>query len=215
MTCPRGTPATDLVGSLSRFRGRKNIERVDVSEPASITDGIAYRYATAIFELAKDEDLLPKIREDADALAAALNESADLRDLIRSPVYGREEQKAAIGAVADQMGLHALTGNTMRLMADKRRLFVLPNLIDALRALIAEENGEITADVIAARELSDDQRNRLAETLKTSVGRAVNINLSVDETLIGGLVVKVGSKMIDTSIRSKLDTLQNTMKEVG
>lgn len=186
-----------------------------MSEPASITDGIAYRYATAIFELAKEEESLPKIREDADALAAALNESAELRDLIRSPVYGREEQKAAIGAVADQMGLDALTGNTLRLMTDRRRLFVLPNLIDALRALIAEENGEITADVVAAKELSGDQRARLAETLRKSVGRSVNINLSVDETLIGGLVVKVGSKMIDTSIRSKLDTLQNTMKEVG
>ena len=186
-----------------------------MSEPASITDGIAYRYATAIFELAKEDNSLPRIREDADALAAALDESADLRDLIRSPIYGRDEQKAAIGAVADRMDLHPLAGNTLRLMADKRRLFVLPDLIDALRALIAEENGEVTADVIAAKELSDDQRGRLAETLRKSVGRDVNINLSVDEALIGGLVVKVGSKMIDTSIRSKLDTLQNTMKEVG
>lgn len=186
-----------------------------MSEPASITHGIAHRYATAIFELAKDDNSLPQVREDADALAAALNESADLRDLIHSPVYGREDQKAAIGAVADAMGLHPLTGNTLRLMADRRRLFVLPDLIGALRALIAEENGEITADVVAAKDLSDDQRGRLAETLRKSFGRDVNINLSVDETLIGGLVVKVGSKMIDTSIRSKLDTLQNTMKEVG
>ena len=113
------------------------------------------------------------------------------------------------------MGLHQITGNTLKLMASKRRLFVLRALISQLRDMIAEENGEVTADVTAAAPLNDDQRAALAETLKKSVGRDVNINLSVDETLIGGLVVKVGSKMIDTSIRSKLAALQNTMKEVG
>lgn len=211
----RAPGAPDPVGHTGRIRGHKNIERVDVSEPASITDGIAERYATAIFELARDENALAKLREDADALSAALAESGDLRDLIRSPIYGREDQKAAIGALADKMGLQPLTANTLRLMADKRRLFVLPQLVDALRVLIARENGEITADVTAAQTLSDDQLGRLSETLKKTVGRDVNINLSVDESLIGGLVVKVGSKMIDTSIRSKLNSLQNTMKEVG
>ena len=113
------------------------------------------------------------------------------------------------------MGLHGITANTLRLMASKRRLFVTRDLARQLREMIARERGEVTAEVTAARDLSDAQRQSLAEALKNAVGRDVNINLSVDESLIGGLVVKVGSKMIDTSIRTKLDSLQNTMKEVG
>ncbi|SHJ23201.1 ATP synthase F1 subcomplex delta subunit [Palleronia salina] len=186
-----------------------------MSEPASISTGIADRYATAIFELARDEGALPQIKADCDTLAGALDSSEDFRDLIHSPLYSREQQQSAIAQLADQMGLHQITGNTLKLMASKRRLFVLRALISQLRDMIAEENGEVTADVTAAAPLNDDQRAALTETLKKSVGRDVNINLSVDETLIGGLVVKVGSKMIDTSIRSKLAALQNTMKEVG
>ena len=186
-----------------------------MSEPASISTGIAARYATAIFGLAKDENALPQTKSDIDALATALANSTDFRALIQSPIYSREDQQAGISALADKMGLSAIVGNTLRLMASKRRLFVLPQLIAELRALIADENGEVTAEVKAASPLSDAQKTRLAETLKASVGRDVNIDLSVDESLIGGLVVKVGSKMIDTSIRSKLNALQNTMKEVG
>ena len=186
-----------------------------MSEPASISTGIASRYATAIFELARDEGALDQVRSDADALASALKDSEEFRDLIHSPLYSRDEQQKAIGAIAEKMGLHQITANTLRLMASKRRLFVLRGLIAELREMIAREKGEITADVTAATELSDEQRGKLAETLKASVGRDVNINLSVDESLIGGLVVKVGSKMIDTSIKSKLAALQNTMKEVG
>ncbi|MBJ3763404.1 F0F1 ATP synthase subunit delta [Maribius pontilimi] len=188
---------------------------MDVSEPASISTGIASRYATAIFELARDEGALDQVRRDSDTLASALNDSEDFRDLIHSPLYSRDQQQQAIGAIADKMGLHKITANTLRLMASKRRLFVLSGLISELRDMIAREKGEITADVSAATELSDAQKKKLAETLKASVGRDVNINLSVDESLIGGLVVKVGSKMIDTSIKSKLAALQNTMKEVG
>ncbi len=197
------------------FRGVNNIERVDVSEPASISSGIAKRYATAIFELAKDDNSLDQIASDADTLTAALNDSEAFRDLIHSPIYSREDQRQAIGALADRMGLSTTTGNTLRLMAQKRRLFVLRELARQLREMIARERGEITADVTAAQELSDEQREKLAGALKDAVGRDVNINLSVDESLIGGLVVKVGSKMIDTSIRSKLDSLKNSMKEVG
>ena len=186
-----------------------------MSEPASISTGIAKRYATAIFELAKDSDALGQLRSDVDSLRAALDESDDLRELISSPVYSRDQQQAAIGAVAQKMGLGDTVANSLRLMASRRRLFVLPALLSELRELIARENGEVTADVVAATELSDAQRQRLSEALKASVGKDVNINLSVDEKLIGGLVVQVGSKMIDTSIRSKLNALQNTMKEVG
>jgi len=186
-----------------------------VSEPASISSGIAARYAQAVFDLAREDNALISLESDVDALDAALKSSADLRDMIGSPVLTRDTQGKAIAAVAARMGLSPLVANTLALMATKRRLFVLPQLVADLRARIAEEKGEVTADVASAAALSPQQAAALAETLKQSFGKTVKLNTTVDETLIGGLVVKVGSKMIDTSIRAKLASLQNAMKEVG
>ena len=186
---------------------------MDVSEPASISTGIASRYATAVFEISQENNAIGALESDVDALSAALTESEDLRDLIHSPIYTREAQEAAIGAVAAKMDISQTFQNVLRLMAQKRRLFVLPALLAELRARIADEKGEITADVTSAQPLSDKQRDRLARSLSEKVGSDVKIKATVDESLIGGLVVKVGSKMIDTSIRSKLAALQNTMKE--
>ncbi|WP_299926348.1 F0F1 ATP synthase subunit delta [uncultured Pelagimonas sp.] len=188
---------------------------MDVSESASISSGIAVRYATAIFEIVQENKNLPKLEANLDDLSAALDDSADLRELISSPVFSREEQGQAVSAIANKMGLIPAVTNALGLMAEKRRLFVLPQLIAVLRDMLAEEKGEVTADVASATALSDAQAVKLAETLKASVGKDVKINATVDESLIGGLVVKVGSKMIDTSIRSKLNSLQNAMKEVG
>ena len=186
-----------------------------MSESASISTGIAARYASAVFEIAKESKDLGALESDVDALNAALDASADLRDLINSPVYSRDAQGKAIAAVAEKMGLSGTVTNTLKLMASKRRLFVLPQLVTALRGLIADEKGEVTADVRTATALSAEQEKTLAETLKGSVGKDVKMDITVDESLIGGLIVRVGSKMIDTSIRSKLMSLQNTMKEVG
>lgn len=186
-----------------------------MSEPASISSGIANRYATAVFELAKDSNKLDVLEKDLGEIEAVLGENAEFRDLISSPVYSRDQQAASIGAIAKKMGLSELVANTLGLMAGKRRLFVLPQLVAGLRAMIAEEKGEITADVIAATALNAARQKDLAASLKASTGKDVKINTTVDESLIGGLIVKVGSKMIDTSIRSKLNALQNTMKEVG
>lgn len=186
-----------------------------MSESASISSGIAARYATAVFELAKEGKDLKALEQDIDTLDASINDSADFRDLIHSPIYSRDAQGAAIGALSGKMGLSATVANTLKLMASKRRLFVLPQLIQALRGLIADEKGEVTAEVQAAKALTAKQEKDLAATLKASVGKDVKMNVTVDESLIGGLIVKVGSKMIDTSIRSKLMSLQNTMKEVG
>ena len=186
-----------------------------MSESASISSGIAARYASAVFELAKEGGALAALEQDIDALDGAITESADFRDLIHSPVYSRDAQGNAVAAVADKMGLSGTVTNTLKLMASKRRLFVLPQLVSALRDLIADEKGEVTADVHAATALSAEQEKTLAETLKSAVGKDVKMNITVDESLIGGLIVRVGSKMIDTSIRSKLMSLQNTMKEVG
>ena len=205
MTCPNWPwPALD-----------QDIERVDVSEPASISLGIAQRYATAVFDLAREAGAIGTLEGDIDALSAALTESADFAAMVRSPLYSRQDQQDAITALAGQMGLSPLTVNTLALMAAKRRLFVLPQLIKALRDLIAQEKGEVTAEITAAAPLTDAQAARLADTLKAKIGRDVKINTTVDESLIGGLVVKVGSRMIDTSVAAKLANLQQAMKEVG
>ncbi len=197
------------------FCHAQEIERVDVSEPASISTGIASRYATAVFELAREAKGLSALEADIAALDVALKESSDFRGLIVSPIHSRDEQGQALAAIAQKMGLSDILKNTLNLMASKRRLFVLPALISELARLLAEEKGEVTAEVTAASKLSDAQQKKLAKTLTARVGKDVKINMSVDESLIGGLVVKVGSQMIDTSIRSKLAALQNTMKEVG
>jgi F-type H+-transporting ATPase subunit delta len=188
---------------------------LSLSEPASISSGIASRYATAVFSLAKEDKKLKPLEADVDALDGALTGSADLRTLVSSPVYSRAEMGQAISAVAKKMKLQPIMVNTLALMASKRRLFVLPSLLAALRSRIAKEKGELTAEVASAKALTKTQAASLAKTLKAQLGLDVKIKANVDESLIGGLVVKVGSKMIDTSIRSKLNALQNKMKEVG
>ena len=194
-------------------RQAKDIERVDVSEPASISTGIAARYATAVFEIAKEGSALDALESDVDTLDAALKESEDLRTLITSPLYSREEQGRAITAVAGKMSLSTTMSNVLGLMASKRRLFVLPQMVRALRDRIAVEKGEVTAEVTSAKALTKAQSEKLAKVLAKQAGKDVKIISTVDESLIGGLVVKVGSKMIDTSIAAKLTALQNSMKE--
>ena len=181
----------------------------------SLTSGAAGRYATALFELAQETDELDLVEGDLNQLAEALEESPELGDLIRNPIYSRDEQGRAIGAVAKRMGLSQLVQNVLGLMAAKRRLFALPAMIAQFRALLTEHRGEITAEVVAAQPLSDTQRGALAARLKESLGRDVNLDVRVDKDIIGGLVVRVGSRMIDSSIRSRLARLQNAMREVG
>ena len=186
-----------------------------MSDTASFSHGIAGRYATALFEIARSDKALDSLESDLNALDDALSESADLRSLIASPVHSREEQGTAMAAVAQKMGLSTLVSNTIGLMASRRRLFVLPALVSSVKALIAEEKGEVTADVTSAKVLTKTQSDKLAAQLKKAFGSDIVINATVDDSIIGGLVVKVGSKMIDTSIASKLSNLQNAMKEVG
>ncbi|MGA9251124.1 MAG: F0F1 ATP synthase subunit delta [Roseobacter sp.] len=186
-----------------------------MSEPASISTSIAARYATAIYEIAKEEKALAALEDDINTLQSALTDSDDFRALISSPIYTRDEQATAISALAAKMGLTGTMANTLALMAQKRRLFVMPNLLATLREVIAKDKGEVTADVVSAKALTKAQADKLAKSLKASTGKTVTLNATVDESLIGGLVVKVGSRMIDTSIRAKLNSLQNAMKEVG
>ena len=184
-----------------------------MSESASISTGIAARYATAVFELSQDANAIDALEDDVDQLGEALEGSADLRDLISNPIYSRDEQERAVAALADKMGLTDTLKNVLRLMASKRRLFVLPQLLTALRDRIAAHKGEVTAEVASATELTAEQQERLKKTLSDKVGSEVKLKTTVDESLIGGLVVKVGSRMIDTSIASRLAAMQNSMKE--
>ena len=188
---------------------------MDVSDTASFTSGVSGRYATALFELAREAGEFDALEKDLDALSAALDESDDLRKLIGSPIYSRDQQARAMATVADKMGLGALTANTIGLMAAKRRLFALPHTVRAVKALIAADRGEVTAEVRAARSLTEAQSKALADALRNAVGKDVIIKTTVDESLIGGLVVKLGSRMIDTSIRARLNRMQHAMKEVG
>ncbi len=186
-----------------------------MSETAGISTGIAQRYASAVFDLAKEGKAIKALEADVAALDAAMTESADLRTLLTSPLYSRDEQAAAIVAIAQKMKLSEHTSNLLSLMAAKRRLFVMPQLLAVLQERLADERGEVMAEVTTAKALTKAQSDKLAKTLKAQVGKSITIKETVDESIIGGLIVKVGSKMIDTSIASKLNALQNTMKEVG
>lgn len=186
-----------------------------MSETASISTSIANRYARAVYELASESKKVKALEGDLATLQDALNDSEDFRALINSPIYTRDEQSGAIAALAKKMKLSPMMTNTLALMASKRRLFVLPALVQSLRDIIAADKNEVIADVISAKALTKAQSDKLASTLKKSTGKVITLNTSVDESLIGGMVVKVGSRMIDTSIRAKLNSLQNVMKEVG
>ena len=190
------------------------VERVDVSEPASISAGIAQRYAQAVFDLSRDAGDLDRLAGDTQALHDAIAASPELREVLTSPVITRDEQGAALSALSAKMGLGDILSNTLRLMASKRRLFVVPQMVATLGDMMAEHRGETTAEVRSAKALTQAQSDKLASTLKASTGKDVKLNVTVDEALIGGLVVKIGSRMIDTSVRAKLNALQNTMKEV-
>jgi F-type H+-transporting ATPase subunit delta len=180
-----------------------------------LTSGVAGRYATALFEIAKESKALDELEQDLREIETIHANSADFREILANPVYTREEQAKALAAIASAMGLGSTVTNTLGLMAQNRRLFVLPALVAQVRALIAAERGEVTAEVTAARKLTKAQSEALTSSLKASIGKDVKLEVTVDESLIGGLVVKVGSRMIDTSLRSKLANLQNVMKEVG
>ena len=186
-----------------------------VANSVSMSQSIAGRYAQAVFDIVKEEGGLDDLARQTDDLQSALDESGELRDLIASPLYSRAQQSGVISALAEKMGLSATLTNLLKLMSQNRRLFVLPQLVGRLRELIADARGEVTADVTSAVALTDEQQKRLTQTLTEKSGKKVKLNTRVDEGLIGGMIVKLGSQMIDSSVRSKLASLQNSMKEVG
>lgn len=186
-----------------------------MSNELSIVAGIAGRYATALFDLGQDSGNLDKIAGDIADLGKILDESAELRSVISSPLISRDEQGAAVQAIAERAGFDDLTRKFLGLVSSKKRLFALPGIVRAFRALMARHRGEISADVVSARPLTDAQKTALAAELKTAMGQDVTIEDRVDADLMGGLVVKVGSVMVDSSIRTRLQNLELAMKEVG
>jgi len=179
------------------------------------TGGLAGRYALALFELAEQAKALDAVAEDLKGLEALLAESEDLQRLVRSPLYGRDRQAKAMEAVLAKGGVHDLTRRFVQVVAHNRRLFALGNMIRAFLAELARRRGEVTAQVTAATALTKAQEKALLDTLSKSVGGKIQLAVHTDPGLLGGLIVKVGSRMIDTSIRTKLQRLQFAMKGVG
>jgi len=177
--------------------------------------GLAERYAAALFELADERHALDAVAGDLRELRAMLQGSPDLMRLIRSPVLSREDQGKAVAAVAEKAGLSQLTVDFLGVVARNRRLFAAPPMIEAFLAKLTERRGEVTAEVTAAEPLSEAQQNALTEQLRRAVGRRVSVDIRVDPALLGGMVVKVGSRMVDGSLRSKLQRLQMAMKSIG
>jgi F-type H+-transporting ATPase subunit delta len=177
--------------------------------------GLGGRYALALLDLADEKKQLDQVADDLRHLKALLEESADLRRLVDSPLFSREQQAAAISAVVERVGVTELTRRFVLVVVQNRRLFALSSMINGYLAELARRRGEIQAEVTSARALSASQLQALEETLRGILGGKVEVDVTVDPSLIGGLIVKVGSQMIDNSLRSKLQRLQLAMKGVG
>jgi len=186
-----------------------------VSTDEPMMASMAGRYAAALFELAKDEKQLAQVEADLKSFQGMLDQSEDLRRLVRSPVISAEDQAKALVAILARVGISALTTNFFKLIARNRRLFAVADMIRDFRALLARQRGEATAEVATAHALTPQQMQALKDALRAQVGKDVQINTRVDPNLLGGLVVKMGSKMIDSSLRTKLDNLKVAMKGIG
>lgn len=182
---------------------------------SSDATGLAGRYATALFDLAEGEKALDAVAADLKTLQTMIGESDDLVRLIRSPVISREAQSKAMGALLAKAGCGALTKKFIGLVARNRRLFALPAMIEAFGRILAARRGEMTAVVTAATPLAARQAEALGASLEKAVGRKVAVDVKVDPAILGGLVVKVGSRMVDSSLKTKLQQLRLAMKGVG
>jgi len=185
-----------------------------VTESITLTSGVASRYALALFTIGKEEKALERLEVDLTALKENVLNDHEFCKMITSPVYKRSEQQKAVLAISKKMKCSKNIQNVLGLMARKRRLFVLPAFIEDFRALMAVERGEVVAEVVSAKKLSKVEANRIEKEIKAALGKKIKLNEMVDEEVIGGLVIKVGSQMIDSTTKSKLLKLQKLMKEV-
>ena len=174
--------------------------------------GVAGRYAAALFDLAREQNTISEVEQDLATFQQLYDESADLQRLVRSPVIAAEDQARALSAILEKAETGALAKNFFALVARNRRLFAVPDMVRAFRALAAKARGEVTAEVASAHPLTDAQAEALKASLKASVGKDVTLQTRVDPSLIGGLVVKLGSRMVDSSIKTKLQSLSLSLK---
>lgn len=182
------------------------------SQTGPILSGVAGRYASALFDLAQDSNAVDAVLADLGRFEDMLRDSADLDRLVRSPVFSAEEQTRAVGAVLDRAGISGLAANFIRLVASKRRLFALPAMIRAYRELVAQARGIIRAEVRVAEQPSPRLADEIRAALRDVAKSDVDVDIKVDPALIGGLVVRMGSRMIDASLRTKLNSIRLAMR---
>jgi F-type H+-transporting ATPase subunit delta len=183
-------------------------------EDATVS-GMAGRYATALFELALEQNAIDRVRTDLDGFDALIAGNPDLLRVVRSPVFSSEEQEKAVVAVLARAGIGGLAANFIKLVAANRRLFAIRDMVRGFRALVARHRGEVSAQVTVAEPLSDQRLKDLKDALNAVTGKDVALDVKVDPTIIGGLIVKLASRMVDTSLRTKLNAIKHAMKEVG
>ncbi len=179
-----------------------------------IVSGMAGRYASALFELALEEKATDAVKADLDAFDAMIASSADLDRLVRSPVFDADDQLRALSAILDKAGIKGLTANFLRVITTNRRLFAVRAMIRGYRALLARHKGEVVAQVTVAEQLNDKNLDALKSALKSVTGgKDIDLDVTVEPAIIGGLIVKVGSRMVDSSLRTKLNAIKFAMKE--
>jgi F-type H+-transporting ATPase subunit delta len=186
-----------------------------VADSSQSVSGVAERYASSLFALALEEGNVAEVASALDGFQGLIEGSEDLQRLIKSPVFSASEQLGAVTAILDKAGISGIAANFVKVAASNRRLFAVPGMIRAFREIYARHRGEISADVTAARPLTAEQETELKAALKGVTGKDVTINVAVDPAILGGLIVKLGSRQIDTSLRTKLSTLKLSLKEVG
>jgi len=187
----------------------------DVATDNPVTAGVAGRYASALFELAREQNQLDQVDSDLGKFQNLLDQSVDLSRLVKSPAFAAEEQERALGAVMDWASVGATTGNFLKVVTRNRRLFAAEDMIKTFRALLARHRGEVAAEVASAVALTEAQLAALRDKLKSSYGKDVRLNAKVDPTLLGGLVIKIGSRMFDSSLKTKLTNLKVVLKGTG
>ena len=179
----------------------------------TIVSGMAGRYATALFELAREAGAIDAVKADLEGFDALIAESSDLLRLVRSPVFSAGEQVAALSAVLRRAGIGGLAERFLKLVTTNRRLFAVRDMIRGFGELVADHKGQATAEVTVAEPLKDDHVGALKSALKAVSGKDVDLKVKVDPALLGGLVVKLGSRMVDSSLRTKLNAIRHAMKE--
>lgn len=195
---------------LLQARDERNVATND-----TIVEGMAGRYASALFDLAKEASQVKEVEAELTKFQGLLEESEDLRRMVRSPVISSDEQARAMNAIMTKAEIGGLAANFLKLLTSNRRLFAVADMIRGFRSLAAKDRGEATAEVASAVALTDAQVEALKASLKASIGKNVTLATRVDPSLLGGLVVKVGSKMIDSSLKTKLQNLKVSMNGLG